>query len=209
MSTLIIDTETNGIRLYKQFWSQGIMSIGMVERSENGKIVCQDKFYIKGVKEVKHFEGCHSLTVEECNESGISLENAIRHLLKIMRRVDTIVAHNIEFDIGVLKYNIKESGQIDLLQKFNKILDSKNLLCTMKLTVDICKIPSHMGFKYPKLIELYEFLYHEKPDEELHDALGDCHVLKKCLDGLLDQGYIMNPISDLSNISYQELKSKR
>ena len=189
MSILIFDTETNGIRKYNQFWSQCIMSIGMVESSD-GKIICQDKFYIKGVTEVKHFRGCHSLTVEECNESGISLENAVSHLLKIMKRVKLVAAHNIEFDIGVLRYNLKENGHKDLLTRFNRALDSKRLICTMALSTNICKIPSVVGYKYPKLVELYKFLYDDEPDEELHDALGDCHVLKRCIDALIYRKHI-------------------
>ena len=38
----------------------------------------------------------------------------------------------------------------------------------------------HNGNKYPRLSELYTFLYKKEPDLKLHEASNDVEILRKC-----------------------------
>ena len=63
-----------------------------------------------------------------------------------------------------------------LLRKYVK----NPLIDTMKETVKICKLEgNYKSYKWPKLEELYEFCFEEKPDIMLHDALNDCNYHTK------------------------------
>lgn len=58
----------------------------------------------------------------------------------------------------------------------------KKCMCTMSLTTDLCKIPHPKGwksYKWPKLIELHQFLFKEGFDGA-HDALADIEATKRC-----------------------------
>jgi len=62
------------------------------------------------------------------------------------------------------------------------MLDSKETTCTMKQTTQLCKLPGTYegSFKYPKLIELYAFVFKKEPNLTMHDALNDCIVTEEC-----------------------------
>ena len=64
------------------------------------------------------------------------------------------------------------------------ITNAKNVCCTMKLAKDLCQIKaiSKLGneyLKFPKLIELHEKLFTEKP-KNLHNSLNDIMVTLRC-----------------------------
>jgi DNA polymerase III epsilon subunit-like protein len=82
------------------------------------------------------------------------------------------VAHNAEFDFNVLVNAIKWDLGIDPI-----VLD-KPVFCTMKLSKNICRIPSNYGFKSPKLSELYQFVMKKAPlSNSLHGSLYDAEIL--------------------------------
>ena len=62
-------------------------------------------------------------------------------------------------------------------------------ICTMKATVDFCKIPDNYGYKYPKLQELHKKLF-GYPFEDAHNAMTDIIATKKCFFELKRRGII-------------------
>ncbi len=82
-----------------------------------------------------------------------------------------MVAHNYEYDRDVLK------GEFERLGKIPEFM-SKNSFCTKDASTDIVKIKSARGYKWPKLIETYEFLFGEK-FEGAHDAMADVRACKR------------------------------
>ena len=60
------------------------------------------------------------------------------------------------------------------------MLDFKSLFCTMKSSTNLCRLPGRYGnFKWPKLTELYKFLFNEEM-EGAHDAMVDVRATRKC-----------------------------
>ena len=83
-----------------------------------------------------------------------------------------IVGHNVEFDKRIVGAEMIRLGK-------NDIMDSKKSFCTMKSSINLCKIPGYNGYKYPKLQELYKKLF-AKEFEIAHDAMSDIEATKEC-----------------------------
>ena len=84
-----------------------------------------------------------------------------------------MVAHNIAFDTPVL---VSEMNRYKITAQ-NK---TSTKICTMKSTVDFCKLPSPRGgYKWPKLIELHNVLFGVGFDGA-HDALEDVRATVRC-----------------------------
>jgi hypothetical protein len=110
-----------------------------------------------------------------------------------LRDVDTLIGHNIEFDLNMVK--------VELLRLINKNLFSeeqcklykydlhfltnfKNISCTLKDSIQFCNIQSIDKFgkpylKYPKLVELHEKLFNQCPSN-LHNSFNDILVTLRC-----------------------------
>jgi DNA polymerase-3 subunit epsilon len=119
----------------------------------------------------------HGITTEDCRCFGMPLRPAIQCFFKMLLKADTVVAHNIAFDVQVVEIayyrvtgNGEGSGALPGTQKF----------CTMEAASPIMNLPPTermvaAGFnkpKPPKLSECIEFFFGEKL-EGAHDALID------------------------------------
>lgn len=168
MKILIIDLETTG------FLQQGgkIVEIGITELDLSN-----------GERKIIFDEVCHEkgITLEEVENSWIVKNSDLtidkirysRSLCKIKPEVQKILddyplgatAYNNVFDFGFME----DRGFV-----FPKKLD-----CPMKLSTNICKIPSHRGYKWPSVQEAYEHFFgktdyietHRGADDAYHEAL--------------------------------------
>lgn len=101
-----------------------------------------------------------------------SIEEYIDEFIKIINESDVIIWHNIEYDEEMIKLELKRLGRE---YEYNP----KQILCTMKNTVEYCKLPwSWERFKYPKLWELYKKLFWEY-FIGAHDAIVDVEATLK------------------------------
>jgi len=101
-----------------------------------------------------------------------SIEEYIDEFLQIINESDVVIWHNIEFDEEMIKLELK---------RLNREYDyrPKQVLCTMKQTVDFCALPwTGERFKYPKLGELYKKLFWEY-FLWAHDAIIDVEATLK------------------------------
>lgn len=113
-----------------------------------------------------------------------------------MKEVDLIVGHNVQYDLDVIGCEIRRLWNVDespnLREKyhaFNNEIREKTI-CTMKPSVELCKIPSsYGGYKWPKLTELYWFLFHKNFDNA-HNAAADIRATQKCFIELVDRKII-------------------
>ena len=79
------------------------------------------------------------------------------------------MAHNILFDINVIKSELYRRDKYYIIEE----IDKKKLLCTMTHTKDIIKIKNQYGkYKYPSLKELYFFNFN-KDIEQQHNSMYD------------------------------------
>ncbi len=101
-----------------------------------------------------------------------SIEEYIDDFLSIINESDIIIWHNIEYDEDMIKLELKRLGR-----EFE--YRPQQVLCTMKQTVDYCKLPGNWErFKYPKLWELYKKLFWEY-FIWAHDAIVDVEATLK------------------------------
>lgn len=130
------------------------------------------------------------ITTEKCNEEGIDIKEALFVLYHAAILCDSVVGHNIEFDIKMVNAELKRNAEI-LPPKFQNLFDPKQLLqlginldCTMRMTTSVCSIyvtnqRNQKYKKFPKLAETYRHLFHEIP-ENLHNSLIDSLVCLRC-----------------------------
>lgn len=186
---LFFDYETSGIGDFKK---QKAIQLAWLLCDENfNKLGNIYSFYFDDVKKI-NTKFHKNLTVNNIKKIAVPskfiLDNFLNDCNIIMRNNGLIIAHNISFDYRILK-NECEIQKID----YHFDIMKNHLFCTMKSTTKLCNIKSHGGQnKYPKLIELYQFLHNEIPELELHEASNDVEVLYRCFAKLSKKYKIQN-----------------
>ncbi|MCB0370460.1 MAG: 3'-5' exonuclease, partial [Bdellovibrionales bacterium] len=102
----------------------------------------------------------------------------LQEILKDISLSDVLICHNLSFDLAILQSEL-------LRAQFSAELNIK-MFCTMKSSVDYCKLPGRYGFKWPKLEELYDVCFSEKL-ENAHDALVDVRATQRCFQKLYSE----------------------
>jgi DNA polymerase III epsilon subunit-like protein len=184
MRTIVFDTETTGLpkfsrtpaKFMRDNWPHIVSLSWMV--LENDTVVETHSYIVKPKNWVIPDESIaiHGITNEIANKEGVELEHAIDNFM--YQHYDLMLAHNLDFDENVIVNAIFWD------------LNRKNFLefphpkrCSMKLSRDICKIPTlYNAFKSPKLSELYRFVFGKNPEmDKLHGSLYDVEILVKII----------------------------
>jgi DNA polymerase III epsilon subunit-like protein len=131
---------------------------------------------------------------EKLNNEGVDIVEALEAFYDAYIRVDIIVAHNLEFDSKVMEIESNRNYErfIDkekaphIVWMFDSIymkLQNVEMKCTMMLSKELCNIEriNSRGpyIKFPSLCEMYEKLFHTKP-ENLHNSMIDVLVCLRC-----------------------------
>lgn len=159
----------------------------------------------------------HGITNEYAKKYGIILKKVLKLFMEIKDKINNtnnliLIAHNIDFDINVLKSAfVRESLFEDL-----KLLNKFELFCNMKNSTDFCKIIKKSNsssnkdkeitintidnindknniikkkiYKWPRLNELYKILFNEDM-KNAHNCEQDVNNLVKCYFELINIGY--------------------
>ena len=124
----------------------------------------------------------HKITQARALAEGVALCEALDAFAKAAATAKVIVAHNLAYDESVIGAEFVRAKRADPFAR-------KTLVCTMKVSTELCAIPSSKGFKWPKLPELYTRLFGQ-PCEERHEAAYDVAVCAKCYFELVKLGVI-------------------
>lgn len=124
----------------------------------------------------------HRITTDIANQRGSKIEEVFELFSIHLRRAKVVVAHNMAYDEKIIGSELIRLG-------LDNILDSKEKICTMESTVDLCKIDGPYGYKWPKLEELHRFLFKHDFDGA-HDALADIQATARCFWELKKRGVI-------------------
>lgn len=189
---LVFDTETTGLpasrnpSIYNsQDWPYVVqLSFVYYDLGYNNLIDYGD-YIIKlpqGVSIDPKAQEVHGISLEKSHSVGVPLSVALDHFDKLLSECDLIVGHNISFDKRVL---MVESMRNKRNQLFTENGVRKSEFCTMKSSKDLCKIDAvnkttgeHYN-KYPKLLELHQYLFDYSPSG-LHDSLADVLCCLRC-----------------------------
>ena len=191
MKVLVFDTETSGLPvgrnpsiLETEKWPHMVqLSYIVYDTTENKLIHCKDDI-IKIPKHVNISEESVSLHVinhDISNVKGIKVKTAINEFNTYLNECELVIGHNISFDKRII---MVESIRQHMRQHFTTAGVRKPEYCTMKNSVDICKIEavSKKGekyFKYPNLSELYKKLF-DDTHKNVHNSLIDVILCLRC-----------------------------
>lgn len=181
MNTLVFDLETTGFPKYRNakpfnsyaFDTSRIIEIGYVLMDSNGEICKKVEHFVKYSDDLKiENSHIHGISANMVNEYGISMDEMFDELTLDLQTVDTMVAHNIEFDFNVLLSEVyrKYKNYKPLLG----LLYSKDLICTMQMGRKYM-----VNKKFPKLVELNKILF-DTEWVQTHRALDDVLTCAKC-----------------------------
>lgn len=187
MKILIFDTETGGVNAYANDILQ--LSYQIIDYDTQRVLKNVDRFFPWPEDKTRITWGAiqvNGLTEEYLATKDLSdRREAMEEFYEDMDNCELIVAHNGEFD----KKFIIATAQREGLRRFD---GWKPMIDTMKTTTDLCRIPKRnggFGFKWPKLIELAEFLNIETDDINLHDSSADVELTKRCFLYLLEKKF--------------------
>lgn len=205
MKLLIFDTETTGLPKSREPAINGpnnwphIVSISWVVLDiDTNTILKKHDCIIKPHNWVIPEESIkiHGITNEMAHLKGVALFDVMKEILR--EPCDVFVAHNANFDINVLLNAILWDLRLEypILPKH---------ICTMALSIELCKIPGNYGkYKYPKLKELYFHVFQKMPNEKkLHGSLYDVLILTEIIQTYSPlreaMGLVAAPVVNTSN----------
>lgn len=197
---IIFDTETTGLpENYKapitdtQNWPR-IVQISWQLHDEYGYVIKNENFVIKpeGFSIPFNSTQIHGISNEIAQEKGFNIEFVLNEFLKDIEKVKVISGHNVEFDINVLGCEFFRKGI------YNDILDKIRLDTCDENTANLCRISGGKGgkYKFPKLEELYYYLFDEKFDYA-HNSAFDVQATARCFFELIRVGHFSNSLSFL------------
>jgi DNA polymerase III epsilon subunit-like protein len=182
---LVFDTETTGLPKSKNYKniddfknSRLIQFSAILYDFKEYKVIKEYDIYMKRDGFTINNSHIHKITNEFVDKNGKPITDFFEILNEILNvKPCVMVGHNISFDMSIIKSELFRYNQLELLGKFKKI----NCFCTMKNSVCITKIKRKNGsYKYPKLKELYQFIFGKEP-KNLHNSLYDTRYTLDCL----------------------------
>ncbi len=180
MKILVFDTETTGFINKKEFDLEKqpriVQFAGIIwELDDSGKYSEIERINIlinPGIPIPYGASEVHSIYDVDVKDAP-KIETTIDDFLRAINEADAIIGHNIEYDEDMIKLELRRLQRVHEYQP-------KQVLCTMKSTVDFCKLEGNGNrYKYPKLWELHKKLF----DEYFigaHDAMVDVEATMRC-----------------------------
>lgn len=187
---LFFDTETTGLpRNWKASYREldnwpRLVQIAWILSDINGSIIEEHNYVImpNGFSIPLEATQVHGISTQRALKEGKELQIVLNQFEKSLRSADFLVAHNMSFDVNVVAsemYRLKIDS--DILKK--------DQICTMRSTINFCKLPGKYGYKFPKLADLYQKLFFTTFDEA-HDASVDIKATFKCFYELIKNNTI-------------------
>jgi DNA polymerase-3 subunit alpha len=176
---LVFDTETTGLPSKRgaapsnlcAYDTARLVQIAWSVHDKDGTLLSKECHMIKPDGFVITNSSFHGVTTEKAEAEGIPFADMYELLKRDMCLVDTIVAHNLDFDKSILESELCRA-------KLANVLKGKVGRCTMLMA-------SKGGARWPKLIDLHKTLFGEAPKTVLHRADNDTEVCARIYFGLV------------------------
>ena len=212
---IVFDTETTGL---PKNWNAPVsdsdnwprcIQLAWQLHDDNGKLINNKSFLIKPVDYDIPYESekVHGISTELAKQDGVDLSDVIDKFLFDLDKAKYLVGHNVKFDINIIAAELYRLG---IVSKFSdlKVIDT----CT-ETTANLCKIKGGRAgkFKYPTLIELYDFLFNDSFDQA-HNASADVEATARSFFELIRSNILSNidfeNFEKINNALNEENKSK-
>lgn len=178
-NVMVLDVETSGLPSKRScsfkeldaFQDARIIELAyVILNADMSQVIKEQSVLIRSVDVINNSD-IHGITMEDLRREGVSITDALDQLRTDLAQVNTVVAHNLEFDLKILRAEIyREYGNGALLDDIAK----KQKICTMLYGKEIMQMK-----KWPKLKELYSFLTGEELIQT-HRALDDVYSCVRC-----------------------------
>jgi DNA polymerase III epsilon subunit-like protein len=177
MRILFIDTETTGLPVRtattEDFSDVRLIQLGwvVVDSTKRGPVITSDANHVvKPEGFVVSNHAFHCVTPAQL-AAGKPVKSVLDAFERVLSSVDLVVAHNADFDVGVLNAELQRAGRRSIATPTH---------CTMKI-----------GPKWFRLVEMYHKWF--GPDTfNAHDALEDAYACMRCY-FKIEQGIDMGP----------------
>ena len=212
---IVFDTETTGL---PKNWNAPVsdsdnwprcIQLAWQLHDDNGKLINNKSFLIKPVDYDIPYESekVHGISTDLAKQDGVDLSDVIDKFLFDLDKAKYLVGHNVKFDINIIAAELYRLG---IVSKFSdlKVIDT----CT-ETTANLCKIKGGRAgkFKYPTLIELYDFLFNDSFDQA-HNASADVEATARSFFELIRSNILSNidfeNFEKINNALNEENKSK-
>ena len=100
---IFVDVETNGIGTFRPP-TQTITQLSFIKTDKLGNIICKYSNLIKGAVELADIPQV-VFTLDQLNNEGVDLKDALLEFQKAVEDNPLFVAHNVDFDLVILKRN--------------------------------------------------------------------------------------------------------
>ncbi len=185
MKLLFFDTETTGLpkdwRVHPRFFQTWPHLVTLSWRFyEKQTLLHQATYVFRPHNYVIPEEATkiHGYTTDKAVQEGLPSQEILPIFFHYVEKADQVIAHNASFDLSVIQ---AECYRLSLRCPL------KQVTCTMKSTTQLCCLSSPRGYKYPKLPELYVFLFQKEPSEPLHSSATDTLLLAHCFFALQEK----------------------
>lgn len=191
MKALIFDTETTGMVAFRKppedASQPDLIQLGMLMiETDDWKPRARQSLLVQlneGVRIDPAAHEAHGISEADCARYGIVPMVACSLFNQNCLQADIIVAHNLAFDLSIMKTALYRLGG-----KPHR-LDGRQMVCTKEYSTDILKLPGKYGYKWPTLAEAYRH-YTGKEIEGAHDALVDTEACAEIFRGLVQEGAV-------------------
>jgi len=187
MRVIVFDTETTGLPISWEAsaddvnnWPRIVEIAWLVLDGHAKKLYVRQVVRPEGFSVPKEIAAIHGISNEEALRVGSSLNYVMACFVKAIASADMVVAHNIGFDYPVVNCELIRLG-------IEYPLSEANHFCTMRSTVELCQISGGSGYKWPKLQELYRYLFGVN-FSDAHSALADANATADCFIELNKRG---------------------
>ena len=201
MQYLVFDTETSDLPKTKIVSPEKMhlypyvvqFSYIIYDQDTNTKIKIFDKIIkLKPYNVIsKDSTKFHGITNEISELKGVSLKDVLTEFLTDIDSIDCLVAHNKEFDLKMIMIELMRLIEDEIVpelklnweNKLAKVQGLSNVRCTMRDSIDLCKIEKENSrgkyYKFPTLSELHMKLFMVEP-KNLHNSLNDILITLRC-----------------------------
>tara|TARA_B110000208_G_C11642886_1_gene385129 strand:- start:222 stop:884 length:663 start_codon:yes stop_codon:yes gene_type:complete len=191
MKVLVFDTETTGLPVGRnpsiretKKWPHIVQLSCILFDTDTNEIIRSYDTVVKVPDNIKISEesiSLHGISRDISNTRGLPVKDVLKEFNQMLIASDKVIGHNISFDKRVV---MVESIRLYISQYFTIDGARKPEYCTMKNSVDICKIEKvgkdgDKYFKYPSLTELHDKLFQKTP-KNVHNSMVDILVCLRC-----------------------------
>lgn len=172
----VLDFETDG--LIKNDIYPNVIQVSWQVMDESGKIIKKQTELINSNFNINSdaFK-INRINPEIIMKIGKPISEVLQYIYYDLIHCSAICAHNLNFDLAILKNEFK-NNHIDF--DFDKI----KKICTMQWGYEKLKTTENVNPKFPKLTEVYKILF-DFEINQMHNSQSDVSILSKCLRELL------------------------